>query len=278
MRISASERRSRTKACDSNPGRRGTGGEHYKPGASARRRCAARFPAPRPQQSRGCTTSRSRSCRPGPGSRYAPRSQSRLPIRDFSQPKIRKIKYLSCRTKQRTFPYSVSPPFTLEMPRMTRSASFAVAAVLACLIPLAAQAGSKTRTRTKIVGHTAVASWDYVEGDVQHLRQRGRHRKQLHGRRRSQRRRVRQPGDQPVQHQHRQRAHHRRGLRGWAVQLRLQRRQAAGHRHAARPRRHLPGRQQLHLLQRRHGSDLDGDRRGVHLEVEREVHGPGLRA
>jgi hypothetical protein len=49
---------------------------------------------------------------------------------------------------------------------MKRSASFAAAAVLACLIPLAAQAGSKTRTRTKIVGHTAVASWDYVEGDV----------------------------------------------------------------------------------------------------------------
>jgi hypothetical protein len=49
---------------------------------------------------------------------------------------------------------------------MTRSASFAVALVLASLIPLAAQAGSKTRTRTKIVGHSSYATWEHVEGDV----------------------------------------------------------------------------------------------------------------
>ena len=41
MRISARERRSRTRACASNPERRGTGSDQYKPGANARRRCAA---------------------------------------------------------------------------------------------------------------------------------------------------------------------------------------------------------------------------------------------
>jgi hypothetical protein len=50
---------------------------------------------------------------------------------------------------------------------MTRSASFAVAAVLACLIPAAAQAaGTKTHTRTKIVGYSSYATWEHVEGDV----------------------------------------------------------------------------------------------------------------
>jgi hypothetical protein len=49
---------------------------------------------------------------------------------------------------------------------MTRPASFAVAAILACLIPVAAQAGNKTHTRTKIVGYSSYATWEYVEGDV----------------------------------------------------------------------------------------------------------------
>lgn len=50
---------------------------------------------------------------------------------------------------------------------MTRSASFAAIAVaLSCLMPVAAQAGSKTHTRTKIVGYSSYATWDYVEGDV----------------------------------------------------------------------------------------------------------------
>lgn len=55
------------------------------------------------------------------------------------------------------------------MTRMTRSASFAVAIALSALIPLAAQAGSKTHTRTKIVGYSAYASWDHVEGDIMTL-------------------------------------------------------------------------------------------------------------
>jgi hypothetical protein len=44
--------------------------------------------------------------------------------------------------------------------------SLALALTLAALAPLTAEAGSKTRTRTKIVGYTTVASWDYTDGDI----------------------------------------------------------------------------------------------------------------
>ena len=49
---------------------------------------------------------------------------------------------------------------------MKRSASLAIALVLAALIPAAAQAGIKTHKRTKIVGYTTVATWEYVDGDI----------------------------------------------------------------------------------------------------------------
>lgn len=42
----------------------------------------------------------------------------------------------------------------------------AVTLALATLIPLAADAAPKTRTLTKIVGYSASATWDHVEGDV----------------------------------------------------------------------------------------------------------------
>ena len=47
-----------------------------------------------------------------------------------------------------------------------RKFALAFAMTLAALAPLAAQAGSKTRVRTKIVGYSSYASWEYTEGDV----------------------------------------------------------------------------------------------------------------
>jgi hypothetical protein len=51
---------------------------------------------------------------------------------------------------------------------MNRFASIFVASAIAVasLIPVAAEAGSKTHTRTKIVGYSTSASWEYVDGDV----------------------------------------------------------------------------------------------------------------
>jgi len=48
---------------------------------------------------------------------------------------------------------------------MRRAAVAAVLSTLA-LTPLAAQAGTTTFERTRIVGYSAVASWDYIEGNI----------------------------------------------------------------------------------------------------------------
>jgi|SRR5688572_15818937 len=48
---------------------------------------------------------------------------------------------------------------------MRRAAVAAILSTLA-LTPFAAQAGSKTHERTRIVGYSAVASWDFTEGNI----------------------------------------------------------------------------------------------------------------
>jgi hypothetical protein len=47
-----------------------------------------------------------------------------------------------------------------------RKTALALALTLTTLAPLAAHAGTKTREHTKIVGNSAYAQWDYVEGTV----------------------------------------------------------------------------------------------------------------
>ena len=161
-----------------------------------------------------------------------------------------------------------------------RSTVTAAALSLALALPLAAQARSTTHEQSRIAGYSVNASWTYDDGPPAPSST-------------SSRPRTMRPAP---------RARPRTPSSPWpsaattslpatsssigvayaftADEFTAHRRPAAEHRHPAREEDDLPGRQHLHLLQRRRGRHLDGHRRGHDDEaaVPREGAGDALHA